>query len=182
MTEEQSMKRIIVSVAFTIVCAVAATPAFAQAPSKVGLTLGYPSSVGLLIPVSGSVTLRPELGFSRTSAEFEGPFVVDDSRTSWTIAAGLSALFYGKSWNDLRTYVSPRVAYNRASSGGDVAATGWAATGSFGAHYVLSDRFSVFGEVGLGWSRSTSNSSNGTTSSRSTTWSTRSALGAAIYF
>jgi hypothetical protein len=175
------MKRIVVSVVLTIICALAATPAFAQAPSKVGLTLGYPASVGLLIPVGGNVTLRPELAFSRTTAEFDGQFVIDDERTSTTFGTGLSALFYVKSWNDLRAYVSPRVNYVRSSADDDAVGTSWAASGSFGAHYALSDRFSVFGEVGLGWSRSKSDGSSLSTS-RTTTWSTRSALGAAIFF
>jgi hypothetical protein len=180
------MRKVHVSILTVVICALVAAPAFAQQPSKVGLTLGYPQSVGLVIPVTDNVTLRPEMAFSRSSTEFEGPFVIDDSRTSTTFGAGISALFYVSSWNDLRAYVSPRFLYSRASSDDDAKGTAYSVTGSFGAQYSLSDRFAVFGEVGLGWSRSESESFSSVTTiratNRTTTWSTRSALGAAIYF
>lgn len=176
------MKRIVTTVVLAIICAVAATPAFAQEPSKVGLTLGFPSSLGLVIPVSDNVTLRPDLSFQRTTTDFEGQFTVVDSRTASSLAGGVSVLFYVTSVDKLRTYVSPRLAYSRAWSSDDAKGTAWIVTGSFGGEYSLSDRFAVFGEVGLAWARATSDSSSGLSTTRSTSWTTRSGIGGIIYF
>ena len=176
------MRKVHVSILTVVICALVAAPAFAQQPSKVGLTLGFPSSLGLVIPVSDNVTLRPDLSFQRTTTDFEGQFTVVDSRTASSLAGGVSVLFYVTSVDKLRTYVSPRLAYSRAWSSDDTKGTAWTVTGSFGGEYSLSDRFAVFGEVGLAWARATSDSSTGLSTTRSTSWATRSGIGGIIYF
>ena len=54
-------------------------------------------------------------------------------------------------------------------------------SGSFGAQYRLSDRFGVYGEIGIQYSHSASDTiiiSSATTHS----WGTRSGVGAILYF
>ena len=54
--------------------------------------------------------------------------------------------------------------------------------GSFGAQYAMGSKFSVFGEVGLGYSRSISPTSSIYSKTTSTTWSTRTGVGVIVYF
>jgi Tfp pilus assembly protein PilE len=118
---------------------------------------------------------------------------------AWQVSAGLSGLFYLSKHDALRTYLSPRWAYTRLSS--SPSSTNSAATsavtgtsghvnvvsGSFGAQYAISDRFSAFGEVGLAFTRTVSsplvNSSFVTVGgSTSTNLGTRSGAGVIVYF
>src|SRR5438477_13164983 len=108
------MKRIVVLV---ITIAAASSVSRAQDAPKVGLTMGYPSSVGVLWRVADRVALRPEITLSRTTGESMGsdlagvaPLSTDESTG---VGAGISALFYVGRWDALRTYVSPRFAYSR---------------------------------------------------------------------
>ncbi|HXD75760.1 MAG TPA: hypothetical protein VN628_18565 [Vicinamibacterales bacterium] len=146
----------------------------AQDAPKVGLTMGYPSSVGVLWQMGDRVAVRPEIGLSHASGDTSGvditiptPLSTDSTNT---ISTGLSALFYvgpkdlaaGGSAKPgaLRMYVSPRFAYGRmttsAASGtstADTTLSTYQVTGSFGAQYTLGRHFGVFGELGAGYTR-----------------------------
>jgi hypothetical protein len=156
----------------------AAGTASAQDDSRVGITMGYPASIGILWQATERVALRPEITLSRTSAEStatssltvftpDGRLITSTTTSRltndlWQVSAGLSALFYLTKHDALRTYLSPRWAYTRSSNSstsdrtaivtsGD--STGQFVGGSVGAQYALGRRFSVFGEIGLGFSR-----------------------------
>ena len=147
----------------------------AQDDPKVGLTMGYPSAVGVLWQTSDRVALRPEFTWTRTSTDAPStidPVVgaVSSSSTSdlWTTGVGLSALFYVGRYENLRTYLSPRFTYSRSS--GSTAITGsalssstdgWAysTSGAFGAQYGLGRHFAVFGEIGGAYSWTTTRTS-----------------------
>jgi len=155
----------------TIVLTLSPLVVRAQDDPKVGLTMGYPSAVGVLWQMSNRVALRPEFTWSRTS--IDTPATIDpqagvvsagSTSDSWTTGFGLSALFYISRYQNLRTYVSPRFNYSRSS--GSTGLTGMAessssdtwlysTSGSFGAQYGLGRHFAVFGEIGGNYTSST---------------------------
>jgi len=167
-----------------------ASAAAAQEPSKVGITMGYPA-IGVIWQVSERVAVRPELSLSfgstasTTALPVQG-VSVDRETTSWSTGTGVSVLFYLPKSDNLRTYVGPRVGYTRSSSDTDSLAStssGYSVAGMFGAQYSLGRRFSVFGEVGVGFSSQKSGSSSITTFDiRSHSVGTRTGAGVILYF
>ena len=89
---------------------------------------------------------------------------VPTTNESTAVGVGVSALFYVYRWDALRAYLSPRVSYSRtgssttSSSGSATDSRVWSylTSGSFGAQYSLGRRFGLFGEIGLGYSATTS--------------------------
>jgi hypothetical protein len=184
----------------------------AQSTPKIGLSMGYPAAIGVVWHVTDGVALRPEISVSKSTSEFIGSSITFSSGSlvpvttttttttdAWQVSAGLSALFYLSRHDALRTYLSPRWAYTRVSSSPSssnsaatttlTGTTGHAnfVSGSFGAQYAISDRFSAFGEVGLAFTRTVSsplvNSSFLTVGgSTSTNIGTRSGAGVIVYF
>ena len=142
-----------------------ASAARAQDAPKVGLTMGYPTSVGVLWQVADRVAVRPELSLSHVSGDTSGVDLTNTptplaSDNTTSVGTGVSALFYIGPREALRTYVSPRFSYSRsstsASSGtstSDTAISSYQVTGSFGAQYTLGRRFGLFGEIGVGYTR-----------------------------
>jgi hypothetical protein len=170
---------------FTIwVVLVSAVSAAAQDHGTVGLSMGFPTSVGVIFHATDKVAIRPEVNFRRTSVDVD-VFGIESTRstTQWTFA--LSGLFYVKNWDRLRTYVSPRYSYDRGTfsdeaSGNDSSGSVHAFAGSFGAQYSLDRRFNIFGEVGFGYASADADLDDVDGASRS--WNTRSAVGVILYF
>jgi len=141
-----------------------ASAARAQDTPKVGLTMGYPASAGLLWRIGERVALRPEVSLSHVSGDTSAPDLTiptplsTDSTNS--LGAGVSALLYVGPRDALSTYISPRFSYARTStsaasgtSTSDSTVCAYEVTGSFGAQYLLGRRFGVFGELGVGYTR-----------------------------
>lgn len=157
---------------------------------KVGLTMGYPSSFGVVWHVSDKVALRPELSIAGASNGTNGSGFSSDS-DSTAIGTGISALFYLNTTDKLRTYISPRFTYAHSTTEQDLSsitnstAKGTTNTtggqGSFGAQYYVSNRFAVFGELGFGFTHNESKSSLTPTTSSGSAWGTRSAVGIIFY-
>src|SRR4051812_20928962 len=179
--------------------------ASAQDEPRLGITMGYPASLGLIWRISDGLALRPELSFSTSSNELIATTSLTtggstaatsvNTNDNWQLGIGLSALFYLSKHDALRAYVTPRWSYTRASSESTntpstlvTSSTGNvnALSGSFGAEYALSRRFSVFGEVGLGYTHTTNDPTGTpgilTTSSTSHVFGARSGAGVALYF
>ncbi len=152
------------------------TPAFAiaQDAPKVGLTMGYPSAVGVIWQAADRVALRGEFAWTVGSSESSSSDPILGAPTaaspadSSSVGAGVSALFYLSRHDALRTYVAPRFAYSRNSAtatvaGGPVSSSsdGWlySTSGSFGAQYTMARHFGVFGEIGLNYNSSTTRTS-----------------------
>ena len=161
------------------------TPAAAQEAGKVGVTMGFPESVGVVWHVTENLALRPEVSFRWSSAE-----VLGSEGDTTVLTTGLSALFYIGRWDSLATYVSPRYSFSRTSStqtglfGGEQTTTSRTHlfSGSFGAQYWLGDRFSAFGELGFGYTRGLAGPSDEDDRSRIDAFGTRSAVGVVFYF
>jgi len=111
----------------------AAGSARAQESGHVGITMGYPASIGVIWHVSDRIALRPEVSLQQISGTSTsvitittgfgpGGQTITTSTTTqatsdqWAVGVGASALFYVKQWDALRTYVSPRFQYSRGSS------------------------------------------------------------------
>jgi len=192
-----------------------------------------PVAIGLIWHISDRVAVRPDVALSHSSGtsspQATSPFTsTSSSSDTSTGTVGVSARLRIAKWDALSAYVSPRFAYARQSGTGSTTFTiptigllGAGATalpltttstlesstytvsGSFGAQYLLGNRFGIFGEVGLsgGHTNSSSTSSgldfsvvttpgiSGATATptsplttKTTTVGTRTAVGAIFYF
>jgi opacity protein-like surface antigen len=182
------MRRIVFSILLALVVLLP-RPAAAQDPGDVGITMGYPASIGVLWHATDRVAVRPEFSFSHSSGETDNAeFGLSSSATS--LATGVSVLFYVREWDKLRTYVAPRYSFARTKSNTDspvigdneATSTTHSFTGLFGVQYSLHDRFSVFGEVGLGFSHGTGTSNLSDTKTSNDSVATRTGVGLVFYF
>ena len=156
----------------------------AQDTSKVGITMGYPGSVGLLWYVTDSVAIRPAITFSHSSNDG-----VPGSQGS-SFGLDLGALLYVKKYDNVRTYISPRFSYTHTSttltSSGipplEATSNSTGGAGTFGAQFLASPRFSVYGEAGLSFAHRTSETKSVfPSSSKGTTWGTVAGVGIVFY-
>jgi len=148
-----------------------AKPAVAQEKAQVGLTMGYPASVGVVWHAVDRVAVRPEFTFTQSTTEVTGiltlsignqtqTFETLSTVTGTAVGTGVSALLYVTKRDGLGLYVSPRYTYSHLSaapSASRAAASTTTSThgvsGSLGAQYAMGRRFGVFGEVGLMYAR-----------------------------
>jgi hypothetical protein len=113
-------------VAFAVcVCFVSVASASAQDDRKVGLTIGYPSAVGVIWQAADRVAIRADTLFSSSwtdtdpsnaGDEFLRFVGVSSSTSSRTVGVGVSVLITVARWERLRAYVAPRAAYLRSTS------------------------------------------------------------------
>ncbi len=186
---------------------VGAARAAAQDQPAVGLTMGYPASIGVIWHLSDRIAVRPEVSLqqvSTTSTSVITSFVIvngvelpmttttESINDQWNTAYGASGVFYLRRWDALRTYVSPRFLYSRStsssttspgSSTNEFTSNSYFVSGSFGAEYAFARRFGLYGELGFGYThQSTTNSFAAAGSNTGHTMSTRSGVGAIFYF
>ena len=171
---------------------VAGLPALAgaQEPHKVGITMGYPAAVGMLWHVSDKVAIRPEFTIGGSSSETSSSSL-DIEGSGWNVGTGVSALFYLRTEDKLRTYFSPRFSYAHTSSESssssltttelEQSSNALGVSGSFGAQYAVGDRFTVFGELGFAFSHSHGKSSLQPVTGTGNNWGLRSGVGIVYY-
>jgi hypothetical protein len=138
-----------------VVLLLAVADASAQEKGKTGIAMGYPASVGFVAHVTERFAIRPELNVTFGTTETDSLFGGNAFESS-TVGVGFTALFYLRSTDKLRPYISPRYGFSRTKSSSDSplsltesTATSHTVAGFFGAQYSLHDRFSVFGDVGV---------------------------------
>jgi hypothetical protein len=177
-----------------LVAMAAGTVASAQEKGNIGVNLGYPS-VGVTWHVTETVAVRPELTFSIGSSSTTAGSGVDGSESdAWAIGFGVSGLFYVAEWDSVKGYVVPRFAMTRSSADGlstiegskiETTSRSYDLSLSAGAQYALSARISVFGELGLNYTKRHSES-DGVASflldSDSWAFGPRTAIGLIVYF
>jgi hypothetical protein len=181
------MRKLMAVAAFAL-CALP-SEALAQEKGKIGVTMGYPAAIGVLWHVTENVAIRPEFDFSWSSSESE--FSESDSLG---FASGVSALIYTSRGDNLATYFSPRYSFVRSSANRtfegaqfiepeiETTTRGHAFTGSMGAQYFLGSRFSVFGELGLSYTRTTQTNDRDDSEPRTSTFGLGSSVGIVLYF
>ena len=170
-----------------LLCISSAT-ASAQDKGDTGLAISIPTAVGVIWHPSDRLAVRPDFTFGLTESDGEGS-IPDISSRSFTF--GIGALLYTHRWDELRTYVSPRFSYSQARDSSrsanpllpesEITNSTYSATGSFGAQYSLSRKFSVYGEVGFGYTRGRLSGLLGLESTQQT-WGTHSGVGLVFYF
>jgi hypothetical protein len=179
------MKRSILGLALVCAC-LAPAAASAQEAGKVGITMGYPAGFGMIWHASDKLAVRPEFTFAFGSSES-----TLSEADSTGVGLGVSVLFYTKKWDNAAAYVAPRFAWshtNSESTGGfngfvsEATGNAYVYSGSFGAQGWVGDHFSAYGEVGLGYSTSSTKSSLTSSKLSSNTFSIRSGVGVAFYF
>jgi hypothetical protein len=147
-------------------------PAEAQERGQVGLTLGYPGSVGLLWHASDAFALRPELfgtlrSSDSTTASATGEMLPSSSSEGWEIGTGMSGLFRLGQWEGVRAYLVPRITYSRSRTTTEPAGDAFVAASqtevrtynlgtSLGVQYALARRLSLYGELGVAYNHSNS--------------------------
>lgn len=164
----------------------------AQDHGRAGVTIGYPGDVGVLWHASDSIAIRPVFTFNHSSSESGGGSRVD----GWGTGFGLSALFYLKKIDNVRTYVSPQFTYAHNSSTStppsgvptavsvDASGSSTGGNGAFGVQYTPSPHFAVYGELGVAFAHQkttfTPSVSTGT-SNKSTAWGSFAGVGIVFY-
>src|SRR3954467_11273257 len=96
---------------FVIACLFtgAAVAANAQDAPRVGLTTGYPGSIGILWHTSERTAVRPEFSFSTNSSSSQS--LIDATSDFSSVSAGISVLFFSPLRDNLRIYLAPRFGY-----------------------------------------------------------------------
>ncbi len=171
---------------------IALVPATARAQERgqTGVVMGYPTTFAFIWHVSDRLAIRPEVGFAHSSTDNENSiFSVDASIDTWTATVGGSVLWYVGRVDNVRTYFSPRIAFAHNSADSSTndddprTADTFAASGSFGAQYTPVRKFSVYGEIGYGFSHGWSEVTTpiSTTKISGWTWSPRTSVGVIFY-
>jgi hypothetical protein len=138
---------------------------------KVGLTMGYPTAVGVLWQVSDGVALRPEFSWARSSIDHDSAFSQDFSNSNG-VSFAVSALVRLRQWGAVRSYIAPRFEAVRTTTETTVelpspqfppgfpssqtvktTGTSYEGGGSIGVQASPAPHFGVFGEVGLMYAR-----------------------------
>jgi hypothetical protein len=177
-----------------------ARTASAQDAGKVGISMAFPTSVGVHFQIAERFAIRPDVSATWTSTDISlGSGLLPDSYTneSTHLEFGVSVLIGVARWDDLRAYVAPRVAYRRSTSISpsfsyspvppystteeeETTSTGYDAGAMFGARYSLGDRFAVFAEAGASYYSLKTPRDSGTDRSRA--FSTTGGVGAILFF
>lgn len=188
----------------------ASRPAVAQ-EAKFGVTMGYPTAVGVLWQVHDRVAVRPEFSWTHESFDDGGTFsgtAIDASGVN----VAVSALVTVHQWGAVRSYVAPRFAATRTSFettftlsafppgfplGGLTPQTVTQTTtntnttyeggGSIGVQASPAPHLGVFGEVGVMYGRTRSKEDASvlqteTSTTRGSTAGIRSAVGVILFF
>ena len=179
------MKRSIVGLAVIAACLVP-TFASAQEDGKIGVTMAFPASVGLIWHASEKIALRPDFSFVHSATDTSIGETSSDS-----VGLGVSVLFYTKKWDNAAMYVTPRFHWSHGTGESrpdfgderDSSADAYTYSGSVGAQGWIGSRFSVYGEVGLTYTTSSSDSSSSfSTEIKTKSFGIRSGVGAVLYF
>ena len=177
--------------ALTLVMCLGATAANAQERGQTGLVMGLPATAGIIWHATDRLAIRPEIGFSHSTSESDVPILGSvNTSEQRTVTVGGSVLWYFAKADNVRPYFMPRISYGRSSFDSSSISTppstrNFGVSASFGAQYAPVRRFSVYGELGYGYGRTTTRFSTpildgGET--RTNAWSTRSAAGVIFYF
>lgn len=135
-----------------------AVPVAGQDQGRVGLTMGYPSGIGVMVGLSERVALRPEISLAKTFIEGPGSGGSYLRVTDWELSVGLSAFVYLHRRENLRLFASPRLSCTRSGytwhdipEASEASWNLWQVSGTFGFQHALSRQFSVFGDLGIAY-------------------------------
>ena len=129
---------------------------------SVGLMVAAPTLIGIDLPLSDRLAVRPGISFSRSSSDFATVSGTrTDSTTSFSFSVSLPITV--KQMERTRMYIAPLFAaqgFTASSSDGRLAGTSstlWSGGGAVGFQGDIATRLTLFGEAGFTWgSRSSS--------------------------
>jgi hypothetical protein len=197
------MMRVLVVSALCAAMVLAGSSASAQEHGQVGLSMGFPATVGLIWHATDRIGVRAETSFVFSSSEIDSALPLERETDSSGFGIGVAGLFYLSRQDSVSTYLSPRFMYTRTTAEiegpdlpivvpqqfplrrRDVELEGseYSFAGSFGAQYSPNRRLSVFGEVGLDYSQQDSSTSRrGALEVEGSSFGTRGAVGIVWYF
>ena len=108
------MRRLVFPILLSLL-AVLPRHAAAQDAGDVGITMGYPASVGVVWHATDRVAVRPEFSFSHASGESDNElFTLSNTATSF--ATGVSVLFYVREWDKPAPTFAPAILFSRTTS------------------------------------------------------------------
>jgi hypothetical protein len=192
----------IVVLAMAMACS---RPALAQ-DEKLGLTMAYPTAVGVLWQVNDRVAVRPEVSWLHHWVDNDDDGFAASTSDSSDFGVGISALVRLRQWGQVRAYVAPRFEASRitiqttyelralfppapatrVSETTETTITTYEGGASIGVQAAPAPHFGVFGEVGMMYARGKTSSSSLLDSSSSATRSNsvgiRSAVGVILFF
>jgi hypothetical protein len=158
--------RLLLSIVLALPWAAAAS---AQEAGRVGITMGYPTAVGVIWHLSDAIAVRPEVNVTTSTTNTT---LSTTSATAYGV--GVTGLFFFKRWDAVGAYLAPRYGYQHGS-----ATTGLGVdlplplpidlsslesgtttsqhnfSGLVGAQFFAHRHFAVFGEVGATYSTAT---------------------------
>lgn len=164
----------------------------AQEPGTVGITMGYPASVGVVWDASKTIAIRPTVTFAGAST---GSTAASGGSSNWNLGTTISALLYMKKYDHVRTFVSPSYRYSHSSttirpsssaqpavSNADTSSNSNGASGTFGAEYAPVSRVRIYAEAGFAYTHITTSSSiSGALSPTANSWGTTAGVGFVFY-
>ena len=89
----------------------------AQERGQVGLTMGYPTAIGVVWHATDRVGIKGEFSFALSSSEIEATGLLSARETDTdTFGVNVAGLFYVSRNDNVSTYFSPRFAYTKITT------------------------------------------------------------------
>jgi hypothetical protein len=175
---------------------------------RVGLTMGYPTAVGLLWQVNDRVAIRPEFSWAHQSTDRGDDGFAPSTSDSSDFSVAISGLVRLRQWGPVRSYVAPRFEAARinfettfefrslfpsgfpsglpTSETTTTTFTTYEGGASIGVQASPAAHFGIFGEVGMMYGRTKTSSSSlldpSSSATRGTSVGIRSAVGVILFF
>ena len=163
------MRLLTISLSMALVLLTAAAPARAQDRRPFGVTIAFPGPIGVVWQPMERAAVRATVSFASNGLE-------DGDSDGFSLGPSVSGLFYLQPSGPFRVYLSPRYSYSRSSTTSSIEVPSLSppftittvtvstesknrshgGAGLVGVEYRLGERFAVFGEAGLQYSRSRS--------------------------
>ncbi len=128
-----------------------------------GLT--FPN-IGAIWHISDNIAFLPGIDFNHTWSDLS---TMDGSITTDTLGVNASMRFYVSRWKGVRLYLAPKYRFVWGKSSNSIPVELYdlnlrtyrhTASGAWGLQYAISDRVSIFGDIGVGYSRLTQSTSS----------------------
>lgn len=139
----------------------------AQDTGKVGLVASTGGNVGVIWNITEHLAILPTVGFSYTSTTSQvidlvsgivDPFdleLIEQRNAVFSAGMNIAAQITIAQPDAFRLYVSPSWGKNWSTAGEVLSESNYHVGGAFGARYAFNDRFSLFGETGIVYRRTT---------------------------
>ena len=161
---------------------------FAQEKDKVKYKFGFTfPEIGVIWHISDNIAFVPGIDFGHGWSSVTSSF--DDSTrntSSNTLRVNAGLRFYISDWKDIRFYISPKYGFSWVESSSDRADSPFddylpdgsyhysghshKVSAAWGLQYAISDRISIFGDIGAAYDRTPLSSGHSNTIATEGTW------------